>query len=420
MQVFEKVESNVRSYCRSFPAVFDRATGSHLYDRDGRRYIDFFSGAGALNYGHNHPVLKEALLDYIRSDGIAHGLDMATEAKSRFLERFDELILQPRGLPYKLMFPGPAGTTAIEAALKLARKVTGRRRVVAFTDAFHGMSLGALAVTSSSNHPVPPEAPRQFTRVLPFPARGIAENPEAMLEALGDGEDRPAAVIVETIQAEGGVHVAPIPWLRGLAAAAKARGILLIVDDIQVGCGRCGDFFSFENAGIRPDMVCLAKSISGFGLPLALTLINPDIDHWEPGEHNGTFRGNNHAFRTGEAALSHFWRNGQLMAEVAEKSRRVSRTLRNLAAHAPCQVRGLGLIFGLELPPGVAARVSRECFARGLVIETAGPDNDVLKLLPPLTTPMAVIEEGLAIIEASVAAALNRETRLPELAARSA
>lgn len=416
MKVIESFESSVRSYCRSFPIVFDKAEGSYLYDREGRRFIDFFAGAGALNYGHNHPVLKEALLDYIHSNGIAHGLDMATEAKSRFLERFVELILKPRGLPYKVMFPGPAGTMAIEAALKLARKVTGRKPVIAFTNAFHGMSLGALAVTSSRNHAVPPEAPRHYTRVFPFPSPAAPDTPDtpdtidALIEGLGSGQEKPAAIILETTQAEGGVNIAPHPWLRRLEQTAKALGILLIVDDIQVGCGRTGRFFSFEAAGITPDIVCLAKSVSGFGLPLALTLIRPELDDWKPGEHNGTFRGNNHAFRTGEGALTNFWRDDHLMADVEEKSRCVSASLRNIAKRFPvCQSRGLGLIFGLEFPPSIAAKVSREAFTRGLIIETAGPNNNVLKLLPPLTTSMSVLQEGLSIIEASIEAVLGRE-----------
>lgn len=407
MNIIETFESNVRSYCRAFPVVFDKAEGSHLFDREGRRYLDFFAGAGSLNYGHNHPVLKDALLAYIGSNGIAHGLDMATDAKCRFLERFTRLVLKPRGLDYKVMFPGPGGGTAVEAALKLARKVTGRSLVVSFANAFHGMSLGALAVTCSRNHAVPREAPSQFTRILPFPGAGSAPV-DTLQEALDNGLEKPAAVIVETLQAEGGINIAPGPWLRRLAQTAAENGILLIVDDIQVGCGRTGTFFSFEEAGITPDIVCLAKSVSGFGLPLALTLIRPGIDAWRPGEHNGTFRGNNHAFLTGAAALEHFWQDGRLAEAVEEKSRRVGQGLRAIAARHPCQPRGRGLIFGLEFEGGAAAQVAREAFKRGLVIETAGPGNSVLKLLPPLTTPLAELEEGLAIIEASVEAVLER------------
>src|SRR3954454_3581310 len=149
MDTFERLESEVRSYCRHFPGVFTRAVGSRLWAENGRSYVDFLSGAGTLNYGHNPPVLKRRLLEYLADDSVVHGLDLSTVAKREFLETFDELILRPRGLAYKVQFPGPGGTQAVEAALKLARKVTGRSRVVAFSGAFHGMTLGALAVNGS-------------------------------------------------------------------------------------------------------------------------------------------------------------------------------------------------------------------------------------------------------------------------------
>src|SRR4051794_25132418 len=247
---FERLEFEVRSYSRSFPTVFRRAVGSRLVDEAGREYLDFFAGAGALNYGHNNPVLKRKLTDYLLADGITHGLDMATSAKREFIEAFDEIILRPRGLEYKLQFPGPGGANAVEAALKLARKVTGRTHVVGFSGSFHGMTLGALAVTGS-------EAPRAGAHV------GLRDATIAPfggpLHAYGDAP--PAAFIVETVQGEGGVNVAGGEWLRGLERFARELGALLIVDDVQAGCGRCGSFFSFEAAGIRPDLVCLSKSL---------------------------------------------------------------------------------------------------------------------------------------------------------------
>jgi len=312
--VFEDRESAVRSYCRTWPTVFDRATGSWLYDEDGRAFLDFFTGASALNYGHNNPALKRALLDYLAGDRVVHALDMHTVAKREFLTAFNELILQPRQLDYRVQFPGPGGANAVGAALKLARKVTGRTEVITFTGAFHGMTLGALAVTSSRFHRAAAGVPLLHAIQVPFGCRLDGGEPgspgiERLLEASNAGLDKAAAVIVETVRGEGGINVAPPDWLSELAVLCTRHGIVLFVDDVPMGCGRTGAFFSFEVAGIKPDIVCLSKSISGYGLPLALTLIGRDLDIWKPGEHNGTFRGVNPALVTGTAALHVYWQD---------------------------------------------------------------------------------------------------------------
>ncbi len=288
MSIFESLESQVRSYCRGWPTVFDRATGSHLYSEDGREYLDFFAGAGALNYGHNNPVLKAALLEYLGRDGVTHALDMTTVAKRDFLETFQDTILRPRELDYKVMFPGPAGANAVEAALKLVRKVTGRESIINFTNAFHGMTLGALSVTGNSLKRGGAGIPLVHATPMPYDNYFDGQTPdflffEKLLQDSGSGLNEPAAVIVETVQGEGGINVARMEWLQGLAELCQRHDILLIVDDVQMGCGRTGPFFSFEAAGITPDVVCLSKSIGGYGLPLALTLIRRDLDIWEPG-----------------------------------------------------------------------------------------------------------------------------------------
>ena len=269
---FARVESKVRSYIHAFPTCFTKARGSRLWDEAGNEYVDFFSGAGVLNYGHSHPVLKQALLDYIQKDGIAHSLDMATAAKRTFLERFEALILKPRGLDYVVQFPGPTGTNAVEAALKLARKFTGRESIISFTNAFHGMTLGALSVTGNAFKRAGAGVPLSHANVMPYCSYipNDLDSLEFMRQMLSDtssGVDLPAAIIVETVQAEGGINVASYPWLKRLAAVAKEFRVLLIVDDIQVGNGRTGPFFSFEPAGIEPDIVCLSKSLSGSGQP---------------------------------------------------------------------------------------------------------------------------------------------------------
>ncbi|HEX6239231.1 MAG TPA: diaminobutyrate--2-oxoglutarate transaminase, partial [Acidimicrobiales bacterium] len=392
MELFEQLESDVRGYIRSWPTVFETGHGWTLIDEKGREYLDFFAGAGALNYGHNHPVLVEAAIEHLRSGRVVHGLDMATTTKRTFLERFQELVLEPRDLRYKLQFPGPTGTNAVEAALKLARKITGRDRIVGFTNAFHGMTLGALAVTGNSMKRAGAGVPLTYADSLPF-AGFLGDDPDTVgyFEAFladGTGLDNPAAVIVETVQAEGGINVAGFGWLRRLDEACKRHGILLIIDDIQVGCGRTGPFFSWEEAGIDPDIVCLSKSLSGLGLPFALTLIKPEHDVWAPGEHNGTFRGNNPAFATATAALEVFWSDDTLRREVDRKAALVTDQLNALARRHEGlydEVRGRGLIQGVQATdPEVAGLVTQEAFERGLLVETAGPSDEVVKLLPPL------------------------------------
>ncbi len=403
--IFDLHESQVRSYSRQWPAVFDTAQGSWLTDEHGRRYLDFFAGAGALNYGHNNPVLKQALIDYIARDGITHALDMSTVAKRSFLETFATKILQPRGLDYKVQFPGPTGTNAVEAALKLARKVTGRSAVINFTNAFHGMTLGSLAVTGNATKRAGAGVPLVHATPMPFDnyfggVAGDFQWLESVLDDAGSGINKPAAVIVETIQGEGGVNVARPEWLQGLAKILKARDILLIVDDVQMGAGRTGPFFSFEDAGIVPDIVTLSKSIGGYGMPMALTLMRPELDVWGPGEHNGTFRGNSPAFVTSAAAIDHYWTDGDFEAATRTKGRRIENAFTELTARMNgVSTRGRGMVHGLVFAdPERASALSREAYRSGLLIETSGPRDEVVKAMPALTMSTSDLDHGLDIL----------------------
>ncbi|MEW2545128.1 diaminobutyrate--2-oxoglutarate transaminase [Streptomyces sp. NPDC047002] len=418
MSVFEEMESEVRSYSRAWPVVFDLARGSWLHDEDGRRYLDFFSGAGALNYGHNPPVLKRALMDYLSRDGVAHSLDMFTVARRHFLTALRETVLAPRSLDYRVVFPGPGGANAVEAALKLARRVTGRTTVVGFTNSFHGMTLGALAVSGNAAKRAAAGVPLAHTVSLPYDGYGDGspELLDRMIADPGSGLDTPAAVIVETVQGEGGVRAAGDGWLRALAEVCRRHAVLLIVDDVQMGCGRTGPFFSFEDAGIVPDMVCLSKSIGGYGLPLALTLIRPELDVWQPGEHNGTFRGVGPAFVTGAAALRAYWSGNDLEKAVRSAGERLAAALGEIARAHPdtdITVRGRGLAAGLGFPTfpgapdGLASRISAEAFRRGLLVETSGADGSVVKLLPPLTVTDSELDQGVDILAAAVGSALR-------------
>ena len=413
MDIFEARESAVRSYCRMWPTVFGRAAGSRLYDEQGRGYLDFFAGAGALNYGHNNPILKGALLRYLSDDGVTHSLDMHTVAKREFLTAFDELILRPRQLDYRVQFPGPGGANAVEAALKLARKATGRTEIISFTNSFHGMTLGALAVTGSGFHRAGAGIPLSHATPVPFGKSLDSDGHipdfqwlEHLLGDKGSGLDSPAAAIVETVQGEGGINIASAEWLRRLSDLCREHGILLIVDDVQMGCGRTGPFFSFEPSGITPDIVCLSKSISGYGLPLALTLIRPDLDIWAPGEHSGTFRGVNPALVTGSAALRAYWSDDRLERGTLAKGQRIMAAVTATADSVPgtpSLVRGQGMACGLAFDDSeLAGKVSAAAFEVGLLAETAGSRNQVVKLLPPLTISDVELDEGLSVLAEAI------------------
>ncbi len=409
--IFEHRESSVRSYCRSFDTVFTKASGSTLTDEDGRDYIDFLGGCSTLNYGHNDPDMKAALIEHITNDGIAHALDMYTTEKAAFLETFERIVLKPRGMPHKIMMTGPTGTNAVEAAIKLARKTTGRRNVIAFTNGFHGMTLGALACTGNIGKRAGAGG-GALCGVSRMPYEGAFGDDvdtlrqiEMMLDNPSAGIDPPAAFIVELVQGEGGLNAASKEWAQGIARIAKKHGIKLIVDDIQAGLGRAGSFFSFDEFDIEPDMIPLAKSLSGLGLPFACVLIRPEDDIWKPAEHNGTFRGNTHAFVTARVALEKFWSDDRFKQEIAEKAAVLTESFERIAETVGGgRLKGRGMMQGVDVGSGeLADAICAEAFRNGLVIETSGAHDEVVKCLAPLTTPMDQFREGLAILEAAAA-----------------
>jgi len=408
MRVFNQLESNVRSYSRLFPTVFKKAQGAILEDREGVKYIDFLSGVGTLNYGHNNPQIKERLFRYLESDGIVHGLDLATVAKEEFLEAFAAIILKPRQLDYKVQFPGPTGTNAVEAALKLARNITGRETVIAFSNGYHGVTLGSLATTAKASQRAAAGIPTTGVTFIPYdgylgPDIDTTEYLDKVISDVGSGVTPPAAVIVETIQGAGGVNVASFEWLRSLEKVCRKHDTLLIADDIQVGCGRTGCFFSFEEVNISPDIVTLSKSLSGFGLPFSLVLIKPESDQWKPGQHSGTFRGPNLAFVTAKAALEIYWQDESLSAAVKEKGALMRSRLEQIAKNHPAaelSVRGRGMIQGLDCNNGnLADKILRTAFAQGLIMETAGAQGQVIRTLPPLTVSEELLDKGLNLLE---------------------
>lgn len=400
--IFLDLESKVQSYARAFPCILKTAHGAQLLDVRGHRYLDFLAGAGSLNYGHNNPVLKRALIEHIMQDGITHSLDLHTEAKQQFLEALEDIILKPRGLDYVVQFTGPTN-------------------VICFTNGFHGVTMGALAATGNGHHRGAAGLPLQGTTTMPFDGYfgdkvNTVDYLDRMLSDPSSGIDTPAAVIVETVQGEGGINVASNEWLQQLQTLCRKKKILLIVDDIQAGCGRTGSFFSFESAGLQPDIVTLSKSLSGYGLPFAVVLLQRDVDQWKPGEHNGTFRGNNHAFVTATAMLKHYWSTTDFADSALAKGEQLGTRLQQLADRFPLHIietRGRGMMRGLCFSdPEHAAAVASRAFKHGLIIERGGPFDEVIRCMMPLTISDVELKEGLDILETACCEEFG--TGLPE------
>ncbi len=409
--VFDRIESEVQSYARSFPVLFSKAKGSYLYDEHGEAYLDFLAGAGTLNYGHNNPVLKEKLIAYLSEDYIVHGLDMHTVAKRNFLSMFEDVILKPRKMQYIMQFTGPTGSNAVEAALKIARNIKGRSNIITFTNGFHGVSLGSLAATGNSHHRNAAGVALTNTSVMPYDGYlgtgfDTTEMIDKMLSDSSSGIDHPAAVIVETVQGEGGINAASFEWLRNLEKVCHKHDMLMIVDDIQAGCGRTGSFFSFDEVGIEPDIITLSKSLSGYGLPFSVVLMKPELDQWKPGEHNGTFRGHNPAFVTATAALDHYWRDNTFATEIKRKGEIITEHFRNIANRYEdywFHLSGRGMMQGLVCRDGsLADEITSEAFRHKLVIETSGADDHVIKTLCPLTISEEDLVRGLTIVSDAV------------------
>lgn len=429
IQTLELHESQVRTYCRQFPVQFDKAEGSHVYDTAGNRYLDFLAGAGSLNYGHNNPVIRDALVDYLQDGRIVQSLDLFTVAKADFVKTFYANVLQPRGLgDFKIQFVGPTGTNSVEAALKLARRVTRRTEVFAFTNGFHGVTLGALAACGEQGKRAAGGVPLTHVTRVPFDGYKGAGNTldivEKMLDDPSSGWTPPAAFIVEVVQGEGGLNVASASWLQALRKLCDRVGSLLIIDEIQSGCGRTGDFFAFEQSGIKPDLICVSKSLGGYGLPMAVLLMRPEHDCWKPGEHNGTFRGSCLSFVAATQALKTYWSDPAFAKRVHQKSMMAKARLNALTStHRGVTTVGRGLMLGLRFAtPADATEIMLDCFTDRLIVETCGPNSNTLKMLPPLTTPMETLLDGLEIVANATSRVLRKRSvpkpvRMPELAA---
>jgi len=401
-------ESQVRGHSRLFDSVFARGIGGVLVDVDGRRSVDFLSGHGSLNYGHNDPDMLKALVDHLQHHGLSAGLDLHSRAKQRFVKAFCSLILAPRGMSHRLQFTGPGADDGLTAAVALARKITGRQGVITFSHSHTGLASGPLA------------------GALRYPYDGVGPAGSSGLDLLGrlladraSGVEPPAAIVLECVQTESSLRAASGRWVRQLAALARRHGALLVIDDRIAGGGRCGGFFSFEGLGVMPDLVLPTQSIAGLGLPMGLLLVRPDRDRWAPAELSSPFQHNHHAFVAAAVACEKFWADGQLQRTVAQRASLLIAGLQGVAALLPpptqpaeARVVGRGLLQGLRLPsPVLAHDVAAACFRRGLVIGTAPADGSLLRLMPPLTMPTLLLEQGLAILYRSVADATGQKAR---------
>ncbi|MEU7041890.1 diaminobutyrate--2-oxoglutarate transaminase family protein [Streptomyces varsoviensis] len=428
-------ESAARTYARSLPIVPVRARGLTIEGADGRRYLDCLSGAGSLALGHNHPVVLEAIRGVLDSGAPLHVLDLATPVKDAFTSELFATL--PRGLAdsARIQFCGPAGTDAVEAALKLVRTATGRDGLLAFSGAYHGMTAGALAVSGGAHSARVTRLPYPQDYRCPFGtggeqgARLAARWTESLLDDPKSGVRTPAGMIVEPVQGEGGVIPAPDGWLRRMREITADRDIPFIADEIQTGVGRTGAFWAVEHSGVVPDVMVLSKAIGG-SLPLAVIVYREELDAWPPGAHAGTFRGNQLAMAAGAATLKYVRENG-LAERAALLGERMTARLRRLGEEYERigDVRGRGLMIGVELvdpggdaggsarglavegarphpaDPVLAAAVQRECLRRGLIVELGGRHSSVVRLLPPLTISDEQAEAVLDRLADAIAAA---------------
>ncbi|PPK62999.1 diaminobutyrate-2-oxoglutarate transaminase [Malaciobacter marinus] len=408
--IFETYESEIRAYCRAVPTVFKASTNATMIDEDNKEFIDFFGGAGVLNFGHNNPKMKEALIEFIQRDGVAHSLDMFTDVKRDFIKTFVDTVLKPRGWEdRKLQFTGPTGTNAVEAALKLARKITGRTEVVAFNRGFHGMTLAALACTANNAFRSSSGVPLNHVIRDTFNDMDALENLRQKMFDLASGMLPPAAFIVEPVQAEGGVRIATKQWLQGVQQLAKDTGALFILDSIQCGCGRCGSYFSFDDLDVDPDIIILAKGLGGFGTPIGMLVNKPEVDKaWSPGQHTGTFRGQGFSFVAGKIGLEYF-KNEEFNEETKRKGDIVREVLDKLNSkyEKVVDVRQKGLMLAIEFDSAATVKeITAKTYENGLIIGACST-GEIIKFIPPLTITDEELNKGLERFTASVEAVLS-------------
>ncbi|MBR5867622.1 MAG: diaminobutyrate--2-oxoglutarate transaminase family protein [Spirochaetaceae bacterium] len=424
----EQTESSARSYPRKFPFALNKAQGSWIEDVEGNKYLDFLCGAGTLALGHNDPEVNQAMIEMITNNAPLHTLDLTTPVKDAFVQTLFSLLPEELQKNAKVQFCSPSGTDAVDAALKLCKTATGRSSVIAFSGGYHGMGHGALSLTGNLNaknkvNGLMPDVhffPYPYSYRCPFGLGGEAGEKaaaayfERLLKDPESGITKPAAVILEPIQGEGGVIPAPVEFLKTIRRVTKELGIPMIVDEIQCGIGRSGKFFAFEYADIVPDVILASKAIGG-SQPLAVVIYNGDLDKWTAGAHAGTFRGNQLAMKAGTIVMNRVSKP-EFLADVVKKGDYIRARLNELKDKVSIigDIRGKGLMMGCEFvdPNGqpdsigslpasgdIAAAVQKACFERKLVMEKGGRNGSVMRCLCALTVSMEEIDIMLETFE---------------------
>lgn len=427
------MESNVRSYPRKLPLAIAKAQGCWVTDVEGNQYLDCLAGAGTLALGHNHPAVIQAIQDVLASGLPLHTLDLTTPLKDAFTEEL--LSFFPKD-QYCLQFCGPSGADGTEAAIKLAKTYTGRGNVISFSGGYHGMTHGSLSMTGNLNAKNAVQNLMAGVQFMPYPHEyrcplGLGGEAgvdaltyyfENFIEDVESGVVKPAAVILEAIQGEGGVVTAPIKWLQKIREVTKKHGIVLILDEVQAGFCRSGKMFAFEHAGIEPDVVVMSKAVGG-SLPLAVLAIRKEFDAWQPAGHTGTFRGNQLAMATGYASLK-IMREQNLAQNAQERGDFLQAELKKIAQEYPCigNVRGRGLMIGIEIvderkPANrigsfpedceLAAAIQKACFNNKLLLERGGRGGNVVRILCAVNISHAECEEMIKRFRQSVADAVK-------------
>lgn len=430
----KEMESNVISYPRKFPLCIIKANGCWITDANQKLYLDCLAGAGTLALGHNHPRIKATLQNFLHTDLPLHSLDITTPVKDEFSEYLLNL-LNRSDTQYSLQFCGPTGADAVEAAIKLAKIHTGRSHIISFSGGYHGMTHGALALTGNLNPKQEITGLMPDVHFMPYPHEyrcpfglggdeGIRSSLYYLEQFLNDvesGVKKPAAIILEPIQGEGGVVVAPDYWLKKISEIAKRNNILLIVDEVQTGFCRTGKLFGHYYADIEPDIIIMSKAIGG-GLPLSLLAINKEIDSWQPGGHTGTFRGNQLAMAAGLETLK-ILREENILDNVNDKGKYLISALRNLQSYYKCigNIRGRGLMIGIEIVDDrqplddmsnypadslLATAIQNACFENGLLLEKGGRNGTVLRILCPLIISESECSELIKRFEKALKQAL--------------
>ncbi len=426
-----RTESNARSYPRKFPIAINKAKGSWIEDVQGNSYLDFLCGAGTLALGHNDDEVNQAMVDLIQSGAPLHTLDLTTPTKDKFVETIFSLLPQELQTNGKIQFCSPSGTDAVDAAIKLCKTATGRSSVIAFGGGYHGMGHGALALTGNLNAKNRVSGLMSDVHFMPYPysyrcpfglggEAGIDAACTYFENTLKDPESgitRPAAVILEPIQGEGGVIPAPVKFLQTVRRVTQELGIPMIVDEIQCGIGRSGKFFAFEHADITPDVILASKAIGG-SQPMSVVIYHKDLDLWETGAHAGTFRGNQLAMAAGTVVMNRV-SDKDFLLEVTAKGLLIEEKLLALKREISIigDIRAKGLMIGVEfvdpngtidslgsLPPSgtIAAKIQKECFDHHLIMEKGGRYGSVMRCLCALNVSYEDINLMLATFEQAI------------------